>query len=68
MGFRDVDKSDPSTRLITQKLIFAIIIVSILGMVFAFFFLDAYDDFDDANYNLPLEWYSLNGKQICQKR
>jgi hypothetical protein len=55
MGFRDVDKSDPSTRLITQKLIFAIIIVSILGMVFAFFFLDAYDDFDDANYNLPLE-------------
>jgi hypothetical protein len=69
MSFRDVDKSDPSTRLIEKRLILAVLIVSVLGIGFAFwFFLDVYDDFNDANNILPLDCYSLNGKQICPKR
>jgi hypothetical protein len=35
MSFPDVDKSDASMRLLGRRLIFAVVIVSVLAIVFA---------------------------------
>ncbi|HEX7178732.1 MAG TPA: hypothetical protein VF220_03330 [Nitrososphaeraceae archaeon] len=64
----DVDKSNPSSRFVSKKLILVIIIVLVAGITFGvwFFFISDSDNAIDTSDNfLPPNCYSVNGKQIC---
>jgi hypothetical protein len=64
----DVDKSNPSSRFVSRKLILVTIIVLVAGITFGvwFFFISDSDNAIDTGDNfLPPNCYSLNGKQIC---
>jgi len=70
MSFRDVDKSNPSTRFFGRRLIIIIIIVAVVPITFAvwfFFISDADNAFEDTKNVLPPNCYSINGKQTCPK-
>ena len=64
----DVDKSNPSSRFVSRKLILVTIIVLVAGITFGvwFFFISDSDNAIDTSDNfLPPNCYSVNGKQIC---
>ena len=64
----DVDKSNPSSRFVSRKLILVTIIVLVAGITFGvwFFFISDSDNALDTSDNfLPPNCYSVNGKQIC---
>ena len=64
----DVDKSNPSSRFVSRKLILVIIIVLVAGITFGvwfFFISDSDNAIHTSDSFLPPNCYSVNGKQIC---
>lgn len=64
------DNSKPSSGFLGRRLILAVIIVLIAGVVFGvwfFFISDSDNEIEDKDSFLPPNCYLINGKQTCPK-
>ena len=72
MGYRDVDKSNTSIRFFEKKLLLAIIIILVAGIISAVWFIFVSDTKislqKTENNVLPPDCYSVNGNITCPKR